>query len=74
MGDFLGGKEHFDRALAIYDPAEYRPLTTRSGGDVGVALLSVRSRVSGYSVILRLRAMMPSAQSTRRARSATPPH
>ena len=43
MGDFVGGKEHYDRALAIYDPAEHRPLTTRSGRDVGVTLLSVRS-------------------------------
>jgi len=43
MGDFVDGKEHFDRALAIYDPAEHRQLTTRSGRDVGVTLLSVRS-------------------------------
>jgi predicted ATPase len=43
MGDFVDGKEHFDRALAIYDPAEHRSLTTRSGRDVGVTLLSVRS-------------------------------
>jgi predicted ATPase len=43
MGDFVDGKEHFDQALAIYDPAEHRPLTTRSGRDVGVTLLSVRS-------------------------------
>jgi len=43
MGDFGKGKEHFDRALAIYDPAEHRPLTTGSGRNVGVTLLSVRS-------------------------------
>ena len=42
-GHFVDGKEHFDRALAIYDPAEHRPLTTQSGRDVGVTLLSVRS-------------------------------
>jgi tetratricopeptide (TPR) repeat protein len=42
-GDFVHGKEHYDRALAIYDPAEHRPLTTRSGRDVGVTLLSFRS-------------------------------
>ena len=42
-GDLVDGKEHYDRALAIYDPAEHRPLTTRSGRDVGVTLLSVRS-------------------------------
>ena len=43
MGDLVDGKEHYDRALAIYDPAEHRPLTTRSGRDVAVTLLSFRS-------------------------------
>jgi class 3 adenylate cyclase/predicted ATPase len=42
-GDPVGGKEHYDRALAIYEPAEHRPLMTRSGRDVGVAVLSSRS-------------------------------
>jgi class 3 adenylate cyclase/predicted ATPase len=42
-GDLVGGKEHYDRALAIYDPAAHRPLTTRSGRDVGVTLMSFRS-------------------------------
>ena len=42
-GNIVDGKEHYDRALAIYDPAEHRPLTTRSGRDVGVTLLSFRS-------------------------------
>jgi predicted ATPase len=42
-GDYQGGKEHYDRALAIYDPVEHRSLTTRSGRDIGVALLSFRS-------------------------------
>ena len=42
-GDLVNGKEHYDRALAIYDPAEHGPVTTRSGRDVGVALLASRS-------------------------------
>jgi len=42
-GDLVGGKEHYDRALAIFDPAEHRTLTTRSGRDVRVALMSYRS-------------------------------
>src|SRR5262249_15842288 len=42
-GDLVAGKEHYDRALAIYDPAEHRPLTTPSGRDLRVALLSFRS-------------------------------
>jgi class 3 adenylate cyclase/predicted ATPase len=43
MGEFVDGKEHYDRALAIYNPAEHGPVTTRSRRDVGVTLLSVRS-------------------------------
>jgi predicted ATPase len=42
-GNLVDGKEHYDRALAIYDPAEHGPLTTRSGRDVGVAVLSARA-------------------------------
>jgi class 3 adenylate cyclase/predicted ATPase len=42
-GNFVDGKEHYDRALSIYDPAEHGPLTTRSGRDIGVALLASRS-------------------------------
>src|SRR6476620_9228064 len=41
-GDFVDGKEHYDRALAIYDPVEHGQLTTRSGRDIRVALLSQR--------------------------------
>ena len=42
-GDFVDGREHYDRALAIYDPAEHRSIATSSGRDVGVTLLSFRS-------------------------------
>ena len=42
-GDPVGGKKHYDRALAIYDPAEHGPLTTRSGRDIRVALLASRA-------------------------------
>jgi predicted ATPase len=42
-GDLVNGKEYFDRALVIYAAAEHRPVTTRSGRDVGLALLSSRS-------------------------------
>ena len=55
-GDFVDGKEHYDRALAIYDPAEHRPIATSSGRDVGVALLSFRSAclwILGYPVASR---------------------
>ena len=42
-GDITEGRAHYDRAVALYDPAEHRPLATRFGQDVGVAILSFRS-------------------------------
>ena len=42
-GDFAEGRAHLDRAIALYDPAEHRPLATRFGQDVRVATLSYRS-------------------------------
>jgi predicted ATPase len=42
-GDIAQGRAHFDRAIALYDPAEHRPLATRFGQDVGVSILSQRS-------------------------------
>ena len=42
-GGIAEGRAHFDQALALYDPAEHRPLATRFGQDVRVAILSYRS-------------------------------
>jgi predicted ATPase len=42
-GDIAEGRAHYNRALALYDPAEHRPLATRFGQDVRVAILSNRS-------------------------------
>jgi predicted ATPase len=42
-GDIAESRAHFDQALAIYDPAEHRPLATRFGIDIGTAVLSFRS-------------------------------
>ena len=42
-GDIAEGRVHFDRALALYDLAEHRPLATRFGQDVRVAILSFGS-------------------------------
>jgi predicted ATPase len=42
-GDIAQGRTHLDRAMAIYEPAEHRPLATRFGQDVGVTILSYRS-------------------------------
>jgi len=43
MGAFAEGRAHLDRAIALYDPAEHRPLATRFGQDIRVAALSYRS-------------------------------
>jgi class 3 adenylate cyclase/predicted ATPase len=43
MGNIAEGREHLDRAVALYDPIEHGPLATRFGQDVGVAALSWRS-------------------------------
>jgi class 3 adenylate cyclase/predicted ATPase len=71
-GNLVAGKEHYDRALAIYDPAEHRQLTTRSGRDVGVALLSSRSNclwLLGYPAASRNDAgrALKTARETRQA-------
>ena len=42
-GDIAEAREYLDQAIALYDPAEHRPLATRFGQDVGVAALSYRS-------------------------------
>ena len=42
-GDIAQGRAHYDQAIALYDPAEHRPLATRFGQDVRVAILSYRS-------------------------------
>ena len=44
-GDIVESRAHLDRAIALYDPAEHRPLATRFGQDVRVATLSYRSWV-----------------------------
>ena len=50
-GDIAQGRTHLDQALALYDPAEHRPLATRFGQDIRVAILCHRSMalwVLGY--------------------------
>ena len=42
-GNIAEGRAHFDRAIALYDPTEHRPLATRFGQDVGVVILSRRA-------------------------------
>jgi class 3 adenylate cyclase/predicted ATPase len=42
-GDIADGRTHYDRALALYDPAKHRPLAMRFGQDAGVTVLCHRS-------------------------------
>jgi len=41
--DIAEGRGHFDQAIALYDPAEHRPLATRFGQDTAVMILVFRS-------------------------------
>jgi class 3 adenylate cyclase/predicted ATPase len=43
MGDIAAGRGHCDQTIALYDPAEHRPLATRFGMDSRVSALSYRS-------------------------------
>ena len=42
-GNIIGGRVHLEQAIALYDPAEHRPLAVRFGTDVRVHALSYRS-------------------------------
>ena len=44
VGSPMKGREHLDRAIALYDAAEHRALATRFGTDAQVAILEWRSR------------------------------
>jgi predicted ATPase len=42
-GDIAEGRAHFDQGIALYDPAQHRPLATRFGQDARVSILAYRS-------------------------------
>ena len=42
-GDIAESRAHYDRAIALYNPAEHRWLATRFGQDIGVVVLCYRS-------------------------------
>ena len=52
-GDIAEGRAHYDRAIALYDPAEHRPLATRFGEDARVAVLCFGRRLCGSLAIPR---------------------
>ena len=49
-GDICEGRAHYDQAIALYDPAEHRPLATRFGQDApgGNLILSVVGSVVAW--------------------------
>ena len=71
-GDIAEGRAHLDQAIALYDPAEHRPLATRFGQDVRVAALSWRSMALWLLGYPRPRLQIPSTRSRMRARSVKP--
>jgi predicted ATPase len=42
-GEMTRGRDHLDRAIALYDPAQHRPLAVRFSQDIRVAALSYRA-------------------------------
>jgi predicted ATPase len=42
-GNLVESRDHFDRAVALYDPVQHRASAARFGQDVGAAALSFRS-------------------------------
>ncbi len=42
-GDLAQARAHFDKGIALYDPAEHRPLAARFAQDTRVSILSFRS-------------------------------
>ena len=44
IGEIAEGRTHLDQGIALYDPAEHRPLATRFGEDHGIVSLFYRSK------------------------------
>ena len=42
-GNLKEGQAHYDRAIALYEPSQHRPLATRFSADARVSVLSLRS-------------------------------
>jgi len=66
-GEFSNALAHFDRAIALYDPAEHRQLRTRFGQDIRVVILCQRAWVLwhlGYPMA----ALVDAEQSLKEAR------
>ena len=72
-GDITEGREHYNQAFALYDPAAHRRLATRFGQDVGVTIRPGGHWRFGCLATPRLRSRTSNTRSRTRARSATLP-
>ncbi len=72
-GEIAKGRVHFDRAVALYNPAEHRPLATHFGHDLGMAILSFRS-LSLWSLGWPDAAIKDAVEALKHARLAKPRH
>ena len=72
-GDIAEGKENLDRSIAMYDPAEHRPLATLFSHDNrGAGLVLASDSHCGHSAIPRQRSPTPGTRSSMPAKSVTP--
>ena len=72
-GEMTQGRAHLDRAIALYDPAQHRPLGARFGQDIRVAPYPIERWLFGCLAIQRGRLQTPTTRSGMRARSAKLP-
>jgi predicted ATPase len=71
-GEVSEGRTHYDKALALFDPAIHQPLATRFGQDIAVAVLGYRAQalwILGYPDA----ALADAAQAVSRARAIDHP-
>jgi predicted ATPase len=66
-GNLVQGWTHHNQAIALYDPAEQRPLTARFGQDARVAILCYRS-LAGWTLGYPEAAILDAEQALRDAR------
>ena len=72
-GEMAQGQEHLDRAMALYDPTEHRPLAARFGQDIRVSRsCAFVRRPHGCLAILMPHLQTASKRSPMRVRSAKP--
>jgi hypothetical protein len=72
-GDVAQSRVHYDRAIALYDPAEHRSLATRFSADVKERFCPIGRGRYGYWAIPRPHSETPMTLSRMRERRVKPP-